>query len=154
MNNQSQIIEEQNYRNDYRVRALEGRKMRIDLDRMVALIEIDDDDEPQPTPVRVPIKFEICGVCGGKGTHVNPSIDCGGLSREDFDDDPDFERDYFGGAYDVQCGGCGGKRVEPMLDRDAALTAEQERAIKYFDDLCEDDAGYAAECEAERRAGC
>jgi hypothetical protein len=42
---------------------------------------------------------------------VNPSIDSHGLSREDFDQDPDFEEDYFSGVYDVPCYVCSGARV-------------------------------------------
>lgn len=142
------------YANDYRVRAIEGNDLDVDEARMVAHVEFDDDTTGDTLCVDVPIKFDVCSVCQGKGTHVNPSIDAGGLSREDFDDDPDFERDYFGGTYDVQCYGCNGKRVEAVLDRDGVLTDEQRKAIAYLDDGADADAEYDAECEAERRAGC
>lgn len=65
--------------------------------------------------VVLPVKFEVCPTCKGRGTHVNPSIDSHGLSREDFDEDPDFRRDYFSGAYNVDCYECGGRRVVPVL---------------------------------------
>jgi RecJ-like exonuclease len=49
----------------------------------------------------IPAVYEVCDVCEGKGTHVNPSIDSHGLSAED---------------YDVSCVSCNGKRVVPMPD--------------------------------------
>lgn len=55
--------------------------------------------------------FEVCDQCRGSGKVVNPSIDAGGLSRERFDEDPDFEERYFAGAYDIQCPTCKGQRV-------------------------------------------
>jgi hypothetical protein len=64
----------------------------------------------------IPAVYEVCDVCEGKGTHVNPSIDSHGLSAEDFDEDPDFAESYFSGHYDVSCVSCNGKRVVPMPD--------------------------------------
>lgn len=66
----------------------------------------------------LPIKFHVCHTCKGKGTHVNPSIDGHGLTHEDFDNDPDFRDDYFGGRYDVTCSDCEGQRVMPEIDED------------------------------------
>ena len=77
------------------------------------------------TIVTVPIVFTVCPVCEGRGTHVNPSIDGGGLSREDFDNDPEFEEDYFSGFYDVRCGLCEGHAVIPTPD----IHREAGRAI-------------------------
>jgi hypothetical protein len=60
----------------------------------------------------VPAKNEVCSTCQGKGTHVNPSIDGSGLSREDFErEGPEFQEDYFRGVYDVTCYECKGHRV-------------------------------------------
>jgi hypothetical protein len=53
----------------------------------------------------------LCPVCDGEGTTVNPNIDCNGLTREDFDEDPDFAEDYRNGTYDITCAACSGKRV-------------------------------------------
>ena len=53
-------------------------------------------------------KWRICPVCEGEGKTVNPNIDAGGLSAEDFYDDPDFAEDYRAGAYDIACRACGG----------------------------------------------
>jgi hypothetical protein len=70
----------------------------------------EDDEEPaHRRPHRR--KYMVCPVCDGEGTTVNPSIDCNGLTAEDFDDDPDFEESYWRGDYDVVCGACKGERV-------------------------------------------
>jgi hypothetical protein len=45
---------------------------------------------------------------------VNPQIDAGGLTYEDFHEDPDFEERYFSGAYDITCPSCSGDRVEAI----------------------------------------
>lgn len=60
-------------------------------------------------------KFEVCDTCSGSGKTVNPSIDAGGLSQEDFDEDPDFAESYFSGNYDIVCAGCKGEKVVPHI---------------------------------------
>lgn len=95
----------------------------------------------------LPWKYEVCDVCDGKGTHVNPSIDCGGISREEFQEDPDFEEEYFSGSYDMPCNACDGKRVVPVVDRencDPDLLAE-------YDEQLQDEADSNAERLAELR---
>ena len=66
--------------------------------------------------VMLPMMLEVCPTCEGKGSYVNPSIDSNGLSMSDFAADPDFEADYFSGAFDVQCKSCLGDRVVPVVD--------------------------------------
>jgi hypothetical protein len=56
-------------------------------------------------------KYEVCDLCDGKGTTVNPAIDHYGITNEDFDEDPDFRENYFSGVYDVACRRCEGLRV-------------------------------------------
>lgn len=73
-----------------------------------------------------PACFEVCPRCDGCGSHVNPAIDGNGLSREDFDQDPDFEEDYFAGVYDVPCEECRGLRVVPVFDE--AHASKRQRA--------------------------
>jgi hypothetical protein len=53
----------------------------------------------------------VCPVCDGEGKTVNPNIDAHGLTKEDFDEDPDFAEDYMSGVYDITCAACSGKRV-------------------------------------------
>lgn len=98
----------------------------------------------------LPTKFEVCSVCHGNGSHVNPSIDCNGLSAEDFYEDPDFAEDYFSGTYDVPCNNCGGKRVEAVIDEDRCTQVEIDA---YYDGL-QAERDYRAECLAEIRMGC
>jgi hypothetical protein len=62
----------------------------------------------------VGIRFEVCPACEGRGKYVNPSIDAHGLSREDFDEDPDFRESYFSGDYDIDCRLCFGEKVVPV----------------------------------------
>ena len=59
--------EEINYFNDPRVRAARERGQ-------IFTVFLDDDE----TEVALPTRFVVCPTCRGTGTHVNPSIDCGG----------------------------------------------------------------------------
>jgi hypothetical protein len=105
-----------------------------------------DDDNVER---EIPTRWEVCPVCDGKGSHVNPAIDCGGLS-EDFMDDPDFMDDYRRGNYDQSCNRCGGRSTVRTVDRDAC---EADLLALYDADV---EAAYDAEAErlAEIRAGC
>lgn len=69
-----------------------------------------EEDDDTPNWRNDPRKYiwTICDCCRGAGKHVNPSVDGHGLSREDFDQDPDFAEAYFSGGYDVSCAECGG----------------------------------------------
>jgi hypothetical protein len=74
----------------------------------------------------VAIRFEVCPLCEGHGKHVNPSIDAHGLSREDFDEDPDFAESYSRGDYDVRCTLCRGEKVVSVpLDAEVRETIEE-----------------------------
>jgi len=66
----------------------------------------------------LPHKWGVCDVCNGNGTHVNPSIDCGGLTAKDFARDPDFAEEYGRGEYDQPCNRCGGRTTVPVPDFD------------------------------------
>lgn len=61
-------------------------------------------------PAKRPV-YQVCPVCRGEGRTVNPNVDAGGLTAEDFREDPDFAEDYRSGFYDVTCGACKGLRV-------------------------------------------
>lgn len=82
---------------------------------MTAVVELPDGEEVDEE-VDVPFKWEVCGTCEGKGSHVNPSIDSHGLTAEDFAEDSDFAEDYHAGVYDVPCAECAGLRVVPVPD--------------------------------------
>jgi len=94
----------------------------------------------------VPSKFEVCHQCAGSGTMVNPAIDAGGLSQEDFDEDPEFREDYFSGRYDMRCNQCKGQRVVPALIFPKAI----QKAVEDFE---RDAWDHAAESAAERAMG-
>ncbi len=97
----------------------------------------------------LPWKNVVCPVCEGRGSHVNPAIDAGGLTAEDFAEDPDFLDDYFRGVYDVACYRCGGCNVIPDID-EARCTADELAAWRRQER--ELDASRACEL-AEMRAG-
>jgi hypothetical protein len=107
-------LEDRNYYTDYRVRAREEPNWyhRFDERKMTAYVTRRN-EEGEKYEHSIKCEYQICEVCQGKGSHVNPSIDCGGLSREDLDEDPDFAEMYFDGGFDVPCYGCQGKRVVP-----------------------------------------
>lgn len=81
--------------------------------RVLVFVSWNDDTDEE---VEVPLKWIVCGLCDGRGKHVNPSIDANGLTREDFEEDPSFRRSYLRGDYDVPCYRCSGQRVEPDSD--------------------------------------
>lgn len=105
---------------------------------------------PPPHEFTLPCKFEVCAICDGRGRHTDPNIDASGLTYDDFADDPDFAEEYHGGAYDVACYGCGGERVEPVVDRDAADPV----VLAIYDEMVRGHIDYQRECAAERRMGC
>jgi hypothetical protein len=143
-------IEDRNYYGDSRVRAGERGDWFSSLDEKhnkatVTLFDGDDEEE-----VEVPVKLEVCPTCEGRGKHVNPSIDAGGLSRDDFDEDPDFREEYMSGMYDVSCYECSGKRVVPVIDEDHCDAA----ILKRIHAKQEEDEDFRRLQEAERRMGC
>jgi hypothetical protein len=73
-------------------------------------------------------KWVICTLCHGDGKHVNPSIDAGGISAEDFADDPDFAESYMRGDYDVPCNRCGGSGKLRADELERIEREEGERA--------------------------
>jgi len=95
--------------------ALRGRwYKRLDDRRMTAIVEVYSDDGDTSEEVTVRVEWGVCQTCNGRGHHVNPSIDAGGLTAEDFAADPGFERDYRRGLFDVACAECKGQRVVPV----------------------------------------
>lgn len=90
--------------------------------RAEAPVLVDDDGVETVLPTR----WEVCPVCDGRGTHVNPAIDCGGISQDDFDADPDFAEQYMSGAYDQQCNHCGGRTTVQAVDWDRLTPAQRE----------------------------
>lgn len=133
---------------------IEGDVVRVDKAAMLGYVTLynDDGDEEE---VSFPVKFEVCGGCNGKGTHVNRAIDSHGISPEEFAEDPSFQEAYFSGVYDVTCEDCGGDRVMPYIDDDACkkLGEEKMAELTRYQDKLDDDASYDRMCEMERRMG-
>jgi len=124
-------------------------RARVTLNECIVENLIDDEVEPEGWDgvIEADVRYEVCDLCSGHGTVVDPEIDAGGLTREDFEErGPDFRRDYFRGAYDVQCPTCKGERVTPVL----TLSKTIQRAVDRFLDA---EADYASVCAAERRMG-
>lgn len=104
-------LEDRNYQNDHRVRGGRDRWWTdVDERKMMARHKWDSEDGKQ---CWYKFKYETCDTCDGKGHHVNPSVDCDGLTYEDMYDDG-FSEDYFDGVYDVDCYKCHGLRVIPV----------------------------------------
>ena len=144
------FIEDMNYYSDSRVIAQSKWYSHIDEKRMVATMTDDlrailDDESIEYEGDEVQFSWDVCPTCGGKGSHVNPSIDSHGLTAEDFYDDPDFAEDYIRGHYDVACYNCGGRRVVPSISNPKIIKAIEEWS--YYE------AQSRSEYLAERRMG-
>lgn len=124
-------------------------------ERKMELTFVLEDDEGEGVAHELPLKYQVCGVCRGKGHHVNPSIDADcGLTQEDFErEGPQFREDYFSGVYDVTCYGCGGKRVEFEIDEEKARRNGKEALLKAIGAWLDDEYEYRSLCAAERRMG-
>jgi hypothetical protein len=119
----------------------------FDEQRMVFVFTEPEDEEGYLA--EIPAKYEVCGTCEGKGSHVNPSIDGHGISPEEFAEDPDFAESYRRGDYDQPCNECHGARVVPVVDEARATTYQ----VAYVNRLIDEHYRAQAEYEAERRMG-
>lgn len=108
---------------------------------------------PEPHVIVLRAVYEVCDTCNGKGTHVNPDIDAGGICgdddfwHDDYDDETGESR-YMRGDYDVACYECHGKRVVPVAAED-----NDADDLKLWHKKQRDDYAYDAERAAERRVG-
>jgi hypothetical protein len=139
---QDRMIEERNYLNDPRTRAGQG-KWYDDFDEKnmqftYSYTNYDDEDEETEATVQFPAVYQVCSLCDGRGNVVNPSIDAGGISSEDFYDDPEFAEDYQSGVYDITCPQCSGKRVEPIVD-ESRLNDEQKAAMEHMEEAAREE---------------
>ena len=147
---QDQLMEERNYMMDSRTNAKNAWEGYDERSNTIAISWTKYDEEhdtEEEEMLKLPAMRELCDLCDGKGKVVNPSIDAGGLSQEDFYDDPDFEEDYFSGVHDISCPQCLGKNVVPVVNYDV-LSAEQK---KEFDEYQREQAELAEEEYHERR---
>jgi len=73
--------------------------------------------EDEDSLERVPIKYEVCDTCEGKGAHVSASIDAHGITQSEWAEWDQEEREsYRSGGYDTTCVECHGKRIVPEID--------------------------------------
>jgi hypothetical protein len=108
-----------------------------------------DEVTDEENVVELPTHWEVCDLCEGEGSHVNPSIDCNGLDEEQ-ENDPDFMGDYLSGKYDIACNRCGGKRVIQEVNWDAV--SEEHKHEYHRQQQWEHES--RQEQLAELRAGC
>jgi len=157
MSRRSRLIDDLNYNSDPRVSASRRGSWFDDFDEqnMRCLITVWDYSSGDSEEICgwIPVEYRVCDLCNGRGRHTNPSIDASGLSRDDFDADPQFEEDYRRGLFDVRCYQCNGRRVVPT-PVEVYLSEEQEKLLRLLREKLEDEAMYAAEVAAERRWGC
>ena len=113
-------------------------------------LETDDGDF---VDVELPSKFELCPRCDGRGSHVNPSVDGDGLTREDFEQDPDLEESYFSGVYDVACEECKGLRVGEVPDEEECKRCKLFDQLEAHREAEADRASYRRECAHEAKMG-
>lgn len=97
-------------------------------------------------------RFECCYQCEGNGKMVNPAIDAGGLTMDDFYEDPDFYDSYHSGMYDITCSVCNGSGQIQIMEYDTKNKLYNwccERLAEHYEAQHE----YAMEVAAERRWG-
>ena len=100
---------------------------------------------------KLPAKFAVCDECRGKGSHLVEGMREAVYTWEDFAEDPEFQEDYFGGAYDVPCETCRGQRVVAEPDRER-LTRSEVRFLDMVERVQFEREREEAYLEAERRA--
>ena len=120
------------------------------LDEDDELVSVDEDLE-EVERKWYHIKWVVCTMCQGRGAYVNPSIDSHRLTREDFDEDPEFHDDYMSGVYNIPCGLCGGRAVEPEFDED--YNVDVKELMKSRDKFLNMLHGWDAEDHMERMYG-
>lgn len=159
---QVQAIENLNFWNDprvlaslktsaYKVLSSSNKMTRVQLTDSLLESLVIDENLPQDHDgiFELATQHEVCGLCSGSGSVVNPNIDCGGVSFDSYDRDydPDFEENYKNGVYNQTCPTCGGLRVVPRVE----FTGDLKMAIEEF---VKEEERYARLVASERAYGC
>tara|TARA_R110000803_G_C11778593_1_gene296299 strand:+ start:132 stop:503 length:372 start_codon:yes stop_codon:yes gene_type:complete len=110
----------------------------------IFILYTDNDEE-----LYLPTHKQVCGLCEGKGSHVNPSIDSNGLSSE-LMQDSEFMDSYMNGVYDVRCYECNGSNVVDAVD---FSQLSEDQAKQYLIQL-EEERYHEIEHQSELRMGC
>jgi len=148
-------LEDMNYWGDRRVIAALYDKPELSADRKSMKVSISYNGTGEmeghviDEDIWVPIRFIVCPLCEGRGSHMDPSIDAGGLTQEDFERDPGFAEDYHSGAYLQKCNQCKGERVVPVPWL-AVMDSETAKRVKEHTDMKLE---LARELARERRYG-
>lgn len=147
-----------NYLRDPRVRALSHNSgLVFDQDNMTLTwtreVDSEDGESTEEVDVVFNAKFDVCPLCEGRGSHVNPSIDAGGISSDDefWEDDVDEETGrshYASGRYDVSCYQCKGLRVVGVISAD-----NNPEEVKAYEAHMDEEAAFERESLAERLMG-
>jgi len=117
---------------------------------MVATTDGADIEWPQ---IPVSGKWKICPTCEGEGTYVNPSIDAGGISMDEFGKWSAEEQErYFSGFYDVTCSSCSGEGKVRAYE--FGKTIFSDWAFKKYNAYLAECARCAEERAWEKRMGC
>ena len=127
---QAGVMDDRNYYMDRRTNASDAWK-NYDKKTNTITLKYDDEDEEgyeMEKELILPAKLEVCDLCEGRGSVVDPSIDASGISQDDFDEDPDFEESYNSGSYNISCPQCRGKNVVPVVDYNA-LSPEKKKEL-------------------------
>lgn len=103
--------------------------------------------------IELPCIFDVCGLCDGKGHHVNPNVDAHGITQDEWQDwDCEEIEGYFNGRYDVVCYECGGNRVVPRIDK-RHLTENQKIFVEHLEKQIKDQAQDARDQYREWQMG-
>ena len=100
---------------------------------------------------KLPAQFAVCDECRGKGSHLVEGMREAVYTWEDFAEDPEFQTDYFGGAYDVPCETCHGESLVTVPEREA-LTRSEARFLDMVERVQFERERDEVAMEAERRA--
>ena len=122
-------------------------KLKVDERTMTASLTLENEDGGEEEIV-LPVRYEVCWRCKGRGSHCNPNIDGNGITAGEWAEWDDEEKDtYLSGGYDVVCEKCDGRRVLPEVDRENA----DEKAVTIYDEWEESESLSRAEEAQERR---
>lgn len=143
------VMDDRNYMNDRRTRAKDAWSNYDEKTKTITIsyTDYDEEDYEAEKELKLPARLEVCDLCEGSGSVVDPNIDAGGLSRDDFDEDPGFEEDYHSGRFNITCPQCRGKNVVPVIDYERLSVEQKKEFDEYQDDLEE----AARDAEADRK---
>jgi hypothetical protein len=106
--------------------------------------------------VVLPMRFEVCPTCDGRGKYVNPSIDAHGITSDEWNEEWSYEERevYMSGGYDILCCECDGEKVVPEINTNAGGFNNAKKEIKdLVDSNIGEEARYVRLCMAEREMG-